>query len=499
MRFGLRQGPWATIFSGLFQGHETEMLLNPQNFLLVAVFEKEGELVSGILLQVFAVFNAAGEMGAFVETMDRETIVLSRHNGKQTINFLAFASKPAYSRPNDEEAARTVDELIGQAQQGVSVVIDVARAYDLHLTELDKCSSEVKAAFFAQPLIVPLVSSEKKQAVETGLQEQPAPGLGPVMLGVSREGKQVVEPLLLFKKTIVSGGTPEERRRFMHIIVESGLLSSVPAVIFDSGNSFTGLNAPNGNAEGLRNYGSQLEPIGFPMAVFSPPKQAKVNLNWIDPNGMMQLLGCNDSEINSCVANAIKEGKPQNTQQLLETLDSLGKTSDAGQFSHARAARIVRLGEEMYPELLGGENNAADLSKKWLGCLGRANIISLAGMDTGASLLLAESVCSELLHFFREQGETSGIRAMVVVPEAEKFLPLAPNTSQQHLLNVFAVMQKYGMAFLAGTEREIGLHQKISGIAVAKAGIIKENDASIQLEGKKSYRVLLRPGLSTMR
>ncbi|MCX6799120.1 MAG: hypothetical protein NTW59_03430 [Candidatus Diapherotrites archaeon] len=501
MRFGLRQGPWTAIFSGVFQGHETELLSNQDGFLLLLVYEKQAGQVSGVVLQAFAAFSAMGEVSAFVETMQREAIAFSRHDGRQTISFIAIPSKPAYSGPVEEEVAGAVDDLIVQLRQGIRVITDVARAYDLELLPLQQCSGEVKAAFFAQPLIVPLLSREKmgaETAAPVAAQAQPM-GTGSVILGITREGKAVTEPFSLFRETVVSGGTTGERARLLHIIAEGSLLSNLPTIIFDHENRFFGLNQPNQNPSELHGYGVQAESIGFPLAVFTPHKEVKASLGAVDKRGMLQLLGCEQGGITELFAREIAESKPQSPDALAAALDARVSGDEAHQFALMRAGRVAKAIGLLYPDFFDGDNNMSEIAKKWFKAIGRASIINIVGLYGREKQLLLDSLVNELLEFFRPQGETTQLRAMIVLPWTEKIFPPKMNITQQHLLGALGEMRKFGVGFAAGCEKEVLLNEGVLALAGAKANIVGGNDASVQLRDKRAYRVLLRPGLSTMK
>ena len=89
-----------------------EILSNPDEIMLVFIYEKEGEEITGVVMQAFSVYSTVGEIGTFVESLQREAISLSRHDGKKTIQFLAMASKQGYNKAVDEEVAKGVDQLL---------------------------------------------------------------------------------------------------------------------------------------------------------------------------------------------------------------------------------------------------------------------------------------------------------------------------------------------------------------------------------------------------
>ena len=169
MKFDLRNGPWKTLFEGNFQGHEVEILTNPGQVMLVCIYEKEGKETTGVVLQAFSIFSVVGEAETFVESLQREAIILSRHDGKQTIQFLALGSRPAYAKGKDKEVVKAVDNLLKEIANLGGRLKGLAKNFDLHLTPLEKCSNAVKQAFFSQPTIVPMLVHFGVEAYEDGI------------------------------------------------------------------------------------------------------------------------------------------------------------------------------------------------------------------------------------------------------------------------------------------------------------------------------------------
>ena len=131
MKFELRNGPWKTVFEGKFQKHEMEILINPEQIMLVAIYEKEGEETVGVILQSFAIFSAVGGAETFIESLQKEAIILSRHDGKHTVQFLAIASKQVYVKANAEKVLKTVDELLTDVSGKGNKIESVAKSFDL--------------------------------------------------------------------------------------------------------------------------------------------------------------------------------------------------------------------------------------------------------------------------------------------------------------------------------------------------------------------------------
>jgi len=213
MKFELRNGPWKTVFGGKFQEHEMEILMNPEQVMLIAIYEKEGQETVGVILQSFAVFSAVGEAETFIESLQKEAIILSRHDGKHTVQFLAIASQHVYVKAEEQKVLKTVDELLEEVSGEGNKIESVAKSFELQLTPLGKCSSAIKQSFFSQPFVIPMLAKEAKRIEIEKKEAQIDSGAegAAVILGTSKAGKQIKEPLQMFQRTIVSDGTIQQR------------------------------------------------------------------------------------------------------------------------------------------------------------------------------------------------------------------------------------------------------------------------------------------------
>lgn len=498
MKFGLRNGPWKTVFDGKFQGHEIEISINPEQAMLVSIFEKQGQEITGVVLQAFSIFSSVGEAETFVESLQREAIILSRHDGKRTVQFLALASSPSYSKAKEEEVAKTVDSLLNQVKVSGGKVKSIADSFDLHLTPLNQCSSAVKQSFFSQPVMIPMLAREKKTIEiekEEAIVEAGDEGAA-VLVGTTKDGRQIKEPLQLFGRSIVTEGTLRQRINVIQVILESYLLANIPVIVFDRGDNFSEIGHPTEKISELQSHGIKIEPIGFPTKEFTPPKNIRVNLNVISPAGLLQLFGCNDEEAEKIIEKGLSRGKVESPKQLISNIASLNASEIENQFLKRRVQRIIALIEVLYPEMFSGENNIGEIVKSWFSKIGRISIVHVNNIDSRIMNFLLDSISNELVNHFRQQGGTEKPKLFIALPEIEKTLAIKDNLIQKDFVKMLTEMQRFGIGFIIGAERRSDLRKEILQIAETKASVIKENDVAIDLPNSKNYRIFLRPSLS---
>ncbi len=495
MKFKLRNGPWKMIFEGNFQGHEMEISMNPEQVMLVAIYEKEGQETVGVILQSFAVFSAVGEAETFIESIQKEAIILSRHDGKRTVQFIAIASNQIYVKAEEEKVLKSVDDLLAEVSGSGNKIESVAKSFDLHLTALRKCSSAIKQSFFSQPFIIPMLAKEAKRIEIEKEEAQVESGVegAAVILGTSKAGKQIKEPLQMFQRTMVSDGTLPQREDFIRIITESFLLANTPVLIFDEHSSFLGLAHPAKNSSELQSHGIQIDPMGFPTKEFKVAKSIKINVNDISPGGFMQLFGWSDEEAEKIIVKGLKKGNVEGLEQLSDNIELLEIENP---FLKKRIERVLNLIATLYPQMFDGDNNIEEIVERKFQKIGSASIVSMEKIDPRALTLLLESLSTEVINFFSKKGEAKTTRLLVVIPRIERVFMIKENLALKEFIRMLTEMKRFGISFVIGTDKRSDLSKEILQLCETKTSIIKENDVAIDFPNSKNYRILVRPSLS---
>lgn len=493
--FKISEGPWKKLFEGKFQENDVEIYINPESIILVLIYEKEKDKVTGAIAELFKIFYSIGEAESFVETLPREVIVLTKHSPKETLKFLLLGSTPSYVKWGEKEFVGEVDRLLTRLKTSSNMIKDVSKAYELTLQELAESTDTVREAFFTQPLLVPLVSTYAHPA-EEGMAAPPI-SKGEIILGLTKEKRQVVEPLSLFAKTIVSGGDEKNRLHLLHLLVESALLSNVAVVLFDWEQQFSGLGEASKDLENLQKYKVDAEPIGFPVNHFRLFDQIVVDLNVINPKGLTELFGTGENVVNNLIISTLQKNKVAGITDLIEKIKAIKPSDAPTAFEINKAVRILALMNLRYPRLFIGENNIGEISKNWLKAIGRAGIINLKDMDNRAGLLITHNIIKGMLLHYKSKGKSSSLKTMIVLPDAKKVI-LGESTSilSKEIVTCLDALATYGVGYVIGAEKLIDIAGELTKKAEAKINIVAGNDVGINLKDRKSYRVFVRPGLS---
>src|SRR3989344_8180027 len=410
--FKIANGPWEKLFKGAFQGHEVELYSNPQKILMILVFEKKLDRVEGAIVELYKVMHATGDVEHFTESLPREVLIVTKHDEKQTMKFFMLGSKPAYVRWTEDEFTREVDTLVKRLMNSAVMIKDVSKAYELTLKEISESSKEVQTAFFTQTMLVPLMATsshfsqgDNSEAVMKAITK------GDIILGLTRDKKRVVEPLALFKRVIVTDGEEKDRRKVLHIIGESALLSNAPVIFLDHNRGFFGLGQASKQHSELEKYEVDVDPIGFPVKTYVPRDTIKVNLNLISPKGFAEIFGVGDKDFSRIIEIALREGEVKTIDELCERISKKGQTDEFSEFEMYKAARILKLAEIIYPKLFGGKNEIDEMMKKGNANIARASIIDAESLDERSTLLLAHSLVRGI---FLEA--KNGKSVMIVLP-----------------------------------------------------------------------------------
>ncbi|MEM0359725.1 MAG: hypothetical protein QXK06_00095 [Candidatus Diapherotrites archaeon] len=494
MDFKLNNGPWTQLSSGSMQGHEVEIYANPDSLVLAMVFDSEEGVHKGALLECYKVFHCKGNIEAFVETLPRRALTITKHTAKETFKFLLLDSGSTYASYDEESFVRETDALISKIKPFSSLVQEVSSAYDLDLVELKNCADQEKLAFFTIPIIGLLISPAVKRKEETLRVEL---GHGEIMLGITKLGTIVKEPFDFFEKTIVCGNTKSGRMHAFHILIESTLLSNMPAIIIDWDSLFAGLHFPNEEIAELKKYNVGLDPLGFPIKVFKPGTDLKADLEFLDPKTFLAAFGLLDKPQGIIIEQAFALGKSADIFQLIDRVNAIPEGEHVTPFKKREAARILMLIDSIYPGLFTGTNPIKEIAEGWLKGIGRANILEMERTDIRKNLLILQSIISGVLEFFRSAGKSEMLKAMVFVTDSEIVVPaFKANAAHKRIALDISQLREYGVGYALELRDKVNLAKELKSQVQAAITLIEKNDAGVIVERRKNYRVLLRPGLS---
>jgi hypothetical protein len=493
----LREGPWRIVFEGMVQEHEVNIFSNTESVLMVLILEKEKDKVSGAVIELFKVLVSKGALEEFIETLPKDAISLISHSKDETIKYLVLGSTSSYSVIEENAFADEVDKLLQKIHSSSETVKNVAKAYDLNLLELHKSGEETSNAFFSNPIMFFGLSTSNKSGAIHESHTSVKIIKGDVILGLTKDKLAAREPLSLFEKSAVFDGKKAERKHILHLIIEGALLSNIPAVIFDFNNSFEGLNVPSKNITGLQQSKVDFEPIGFPVKNFTPLQDVKIDLDLVSAQTLIELFGIGEGNAAKILTDLMKRESYQDIPQMIKKLNQSGFDEAITKSDIYKAGRILKLIDVSYPNFFDSKNNIAEVSKNWVKAIGRAGVINMDSLDNRQALLLLNNLLKGILEHYKKQGETSSVKTMIFISEAERFFGLGlKNIASEEIVNTLNELKDFGIGYVFEAKSANKLNPNASKNLESQIYVIEKNEVGLKLANRKQYRVRTRPGLS---
>ncbi len=493
--FKISNGPWEKLFEGVFQGsHSMSVFSNDKSQLLVMIFDGDAKNVTGAVAELYKVFFAHGEMEAFTESLPRELILLEKHNEKETLKFLLLSSTPTYIEWKEDLVIQEIDRLLKKIETSSQILVEVSKAYDITFEELSKAKSQAKKTFFSMPLLIPVISTNYQETESSGGQQTVA--YHDFFIGLTREKNRIVEPITLFSKTLVVNGQKNERNQAVQLLSEAYLLSGSPIVVFDFENRFSGLKQPNSNTQELEKYQVQSEPIGFPIRSFEPFSDLKIDLNYIDPFGFSEAFGFGQSKCVEIIATTLLKSRVVNMKDLILRLKD---NKEFSEYEVNRTARILGLLSELYPTLFDGTNPIEEIATKKVKSLGRGALLDLSKLDEKARLVLSHNLLSGLLDYFSKNDKRNGLACVIIIPDIKNSVnEKIGSVLSKEVANILTKFENFELGYVLSSEVELDFPKELVNNYQSEISIVKGNDCAVQVKGRKNYRVLLRPTLSSV-
>ncbi|MDO8427653.1 MAG: hypothetical protein Q7S92_00390 [Candidatus Diapherotrites archaeon] len=494
MDFKLAQGPWKNIFSGQLEGHFSELLSSNEEFILSLVNDEEKGKKLGVLMECFLVYSVQGDLERLLEGQKGKALGLIV-KGEKVEKYLMFSTTASYVSYNESAINQEVQEMIQRLEERGKAIQESSIAFEVELKKLKECSSEEKELFYSTPLIHLIFTAKQTIHVEKSIVEKTI-SIGETIIGITKEGTGIKEPFAYFKSALVVGGERKNRIHALRVLTESALLSRIPVIAFEFESEFSGLGNPSKDRKKLEKYKVDLEPLGFPTKTFEIIKDIRINLGKIDGLGFAELFGIENEKIKKEIVNLLNQKKFTSMTELISNAEKMPTTETFSDFNKQRMVRMLRVIDQVYPEILGDGNNVSEILKAAHKTLGRANIISLRSKDYRKNSLIIESILKELLELYESGKETSDL--VIVLPKAEHILSSEQfSTTLQAIQDSLGKLQSKNKGVILEAENENEISEQAKTKTSAIVSLVKENDAAIQIQGQKSYRCFIRPSLSS--
>ncbi|MEM4662513.1 MAG: hypothetical protein QXM75_00650 [Candidatus Diapherotrites archaeon] len=494
MELNVTGGPWHDLLIGSIEGFDYEVKISKDNTIISMIYEKSGKTIKAVLLEVFRVLHAKGDATSFLRHIPKRTIALNIHSQDGSSQFILIDSGIEYIPYDKNNIIQKVEEMIKRIESLTNILLKVSLAYDIKLTELKDCDEEIKSTFFSMPLVNLLVAPLTKKCHSPDILEV---SHGEIHLGITKTGAMVKEPFDFFERTVVFGGQEKDRIHVLHILAESAIISGFPLIIIDWTDSFRGLNVANQNIAELTKYKVELDPVGFPTKVFTAGVDIKVQVEYIDPEVLIELFGIGKNIAGQVIIEAFKKGNFKTIEELKKKISEIEETPKITPFVKREAQRIIEVIECIYPDIFSNTTPVEEITKKWARGLSRANILLFKGDDFRKSILILQTTLVALKNHLKSQGASNKMRAILFFTAGNMTIPRFSATyTNKRLASDVSEMTKYGCGLILEANDKIDINPDVSKLFFTSIGIIAGNDAAVVIENRKNYRVFIRPGLS---
>ncbi len=479
-QFKFVEGPWTDFFKGQILGHQITIYKNPDNKMIVIIEDKEKD---GALVEVYDFLYAEGLIDDFISTLPKTIIALTKHDKNRSVSFLAAPSLPTYA--DYVEIEDIVKEQLLKTKITKENILEVAKAYGLHLETLDNADEEIRQTFFTHPLIAPIISSTVQAEAEMSAFK----AYNEIILGTNKKKQPIREPLSFFRKAVLTGSDFNGRLHFMHVFAESISLVKLPVIIFDFENYFEGLKEQTDKIKQLEESGIDLNPLSFPMQEYELNKDLKINISVLDAKTFLEKHGVRDEKIAHILNNIISH-KPKNIEQFIEKAKSID-SKIVNENLKLKIIRILALINSYNKGLYGEGNDIDALTESKFKGMGTIHRIKVKKGDD-ENIFFLYALTEELKRFLKEQNRAG----FIIIPKLHRFIGFPPfGELENKIVENIKEITDIGFGAILDEDNIIILPEEIKNFDTYLT-VIHGRDASISFRSKRSYRIYIRPSLS---
>ena len=471
----LPYGPWKKFFTAVWNGYPLQAYQNEDRIVLLLMFEKKGDEVTGVLVLERQGFLVEGNFsGATVA--QRDMTFVEKHSKSASLKFAIVDSTPAFVPYSEDELANEVTRQYGELESvGKVLKKALSEMSGAKLTELRKADSKDADALWGDPLL--LLSVGKKGGVmakETGGAK--------AALGITASKELYEIPLDRLRSVGIAGGSKEKRLHALHVVVEGAVSNGVPCMLFDSEGSLSGIGMPNRDGADFKAYGMR-EPTGFPLRTYELGRGLFIDLELIEADHFLAAFNIEKSDIAAIIKTVYEEkrGRISFLGDLVAELNSLPETADNPRYATNKAIRVLETIQKINPSLFA-KNISEDLSEPWKDGVGKVVHVGLTGQRPEICQLAIYSLLKSIL-----RPSISGFTVLVALAtEATAF-----NAETGKLLQA---LYRQGKGFVLQAEHEVEFNSAVEPKLLFE--MIGDDAILTDKEEKQKKRITLRPAYS---
>lgn len=479
MELDLPYGPWVRLVYGQWGKYPVALFQNPDKLLMLVLFEKKGDQVTGMVMMLKRVFVVDGELGKFMQAQKREVTLVEKFSKDYSGRYLVISSTPVYARYTQDELIENVKKHYLELDGLAKITLEMAAGYGFKIRDLSKASEEEAQLFLGDPLSL---FSYSVAGGAPGAAGEAALKIPRFQLGVNKEGEEYELKMDSLFAVCVVGGARSNRLHVVHVLCEAALYNGVPVMVFDSSGAFKGLALPNNDSSKYAQFKLAGSPAGFPFKGFVLGENLFIDLGNTDSNLFLKTFGLEKTEFASIIkaVHSQIKGSASSLGDLASALNNLKESKDMLLFNIKRASRCIQVIQKVYPSLFN-KVISQDLTQPWHDATGRACHVDLSRYPIEVQKLAINTL----------------LQGIVIPPTASLQLLLAfePDASALAEEIAFALdkFKKQGVGIAVNVEHELDFKQ----LGDMEAVIEVINDEAVAKEkGEKQARFSVRPTYS---
>ncbi len=409
-------GPWKRLISAQWQEYPLAIYSNPENILMLVVFEKNEGKIDGMIVALKKVFMADWQLGKALSQQKKDitSIIKFSSTGINDISFLMVGTIPIYVQYNEESLIAVLPDQFKVLKGLEDTIASAAEATHLKVKDLSQTSQTDIQEILGDPFsifsLLHPTANLKEQVLKSDIE---------VTLGVNVQGGLYKVQLDSLKVCQVVGSNKEYNNRSLQIVCESFLANGIPVVVFDYSNAFSGLSVANSDTRNFAKNSMMPIPLGYPYVQFVLGKGIFVDLQFVKPTEFNDAFKLTGTDVGQTIEKAWSASVDKHfLSDLISAISSLKESKDISHFQLTKTIRAIRVIEKTNPSMFG-KNSDSDLLVPWRNGIGKVYHVKLdSAYESVSNLFMVSIIRSIPVPTMAGANSTSKV-ALVFEPDAQ--------------------------------------------------------------------------------
>jgi len=460
--------------SGVWGNYPYTIHTNPDKALLLVVYDKTGDSVSGLLVSMRQPLAVEGDLSKFILAQKREMIYQEKFAGGTRYAYLFVGSSPAYIPYSSDDLLAEVKKQYLELNTLAKTAKELVDGYGAKARFLEEAGDEWVQALLGDPLSLIALSKPLGPLREEAFAKS--------NIGLNLEGEEVTVKIESLARALVVGATPKDRKHGLHLLAEAAVLANMPIVIFDSDGAFEGLAVTNDKTAAFEEFGMKPMPVSFQFKSFELGRNLFVDPALLNSDQFLTAFGLLNTDIASLFKQVYEARKAgfATLDDLATELGRIPESRENPQYLISKAVRAVRIIQRAAAGVFG-RSLTPELLRPWQDNLGRVHYVNLRGVRPQLANLVLASFLQNMV-----PAPTKRTSAVVILSnDMRELLPLTDSLKRFDGSGI-------GLAIHAENESDASFLRE----PTLRIEFITPKEAALTELGEKRVRLRLRPAYS---